>query len=484
MLSSVTPPLSTYAKPSTSQASTSRTIPTDILAIILAILSASRSESYAPLICSHVCTHWRRAIAGNPSLWSYIDTSRGEELTRLWLSHSKQVPIDVLFREHPMDYHNLMPQNSHPPQPLPTTSRTDLTIEAVKHEYHRWRSLDIALCDIHRVTQILAFLRGPSRPLHLSSLAIGPMALKTLTIHNFLYDGSHAIDSSDDIVNFPVIAAARSHFEKLNVSCDVLRIDAYPLAASPTLFSSRLTVLEVSFGGYGRYDIDVKQWEQILSQTPNLVDLRLNMLECSRDYIPPPTRADNWSLKLPSLKRLDISEGFTWLIYKLFLPKLESLTLHSFEIPGVGDDESVVSADEHPWNTIFHSFQLLREVAFSVMLWKDILVILTWLTDLPRDQLRVRLEGVWDMDMTDPLYEILLSNIRPPVEFVDCLEGGNEECDCSSEVCKSENQSSYSDNSFFSPIIGYPSSEETGSDESERSYGEDEDFSWITSAQE
>ncbi|KAG8704539.1 hypothetical protein FRC09_003460 [Ceratobasidium sp. 395] len=290
------------------------------------------------------------------------------------------------------------------------------------------------------------------------------MALKTLTIHNFLYDGSHAIDSSDDIVNFPVIAAARSHFEKLNVSCDVLRIDAYPLAASPTLFSSRLTVLEVFFGGYGRYDIDVKQWEQILSQTPNLVDLRLNMLECSRDYIPPPTRTDNWSLKLPSLKRLDISEGFTWLIYKLFLPELESLTLHSFEIPGVGDDESVVSAGEHPWNTIFHNFQLLREVTFSVMLWKDILVILTWLTDSPRDQLRVRLEGVWDMDMTDPLYEILLPNIRPPVEFVDCLEGD-------------------SNNSFFAPIVGYPSSEETGSDESERSYGEDEDFSWITSTQ-
>ncbi|KAG8793546.1 hypothetical protein FRC12_002416 [Ceratobasidium sp. 428] len=461
----------------------SQTLPADILAIILEILSTSRSESYAPLICSHVCAHWRRMITNSPSLWSYIDTSRGEELTHLWLSHSKQVPIDVLFREHPMDYHDLIPQNSHLPQPNTTTSRTDLTTEAVKHEYYRWKSLDIAFCDIHRVTQILAFLARSGSPLHLSSLTIGSMALKTLIIRKFLHDGSRPVDTSDDIVDFPDIIAARSHFEKLNVSCDVLQIDAYPLTLSPTLFTSRLTVLEVFFGGYGRYDVNVKQWEQILSQTPNLVDLRLKMSECPRNYIARSTGTDISLLKLPVLKRLEITDGFAWLIYKLSLPKLESLALHSFEVHRVGDEGLTVGANRHPWYTAFHGFHLPREVILSEMRWKDILVILTWLTHQPRDQLRVRLERIWDVNMTDPQFEALRLDIRPPVEFVDCLEGGSGECRCpTDEYCGSENQSNYSDNSSFSCISEFPSSEETGSDESERSYGENEDFGWIKSA--
>ncbi|KAG8792823.1 hypothetical protein FRC12_004766 [Ceratobasidium sp. 428] len=468
-----------------SQDSTSQTIPAEILVIVLQILSTSRTESYAPLICSHVCAHWRQAIIEVPSLWSYVDTSRGEGLTRLWLSRSRQMPIDVRFWENPLEC-DLMPRTtSHLPQLAATASKIELIIESVKNERYRWRSLDIAFCDTNRIAQILVFLGGSGGPLHLDSLTIGPMGSTTLIFRDFS-DRNSSVGVGTTNASPQNITTPLSHFEKINVSCDVLRIDSYPIAISPALFSSRLTVLEVFFGGYATYDTNIMQWKQILSQTPNLVDLRLKSFEGSHYYIIPPTRPNNSPLKLPVLKRLELSEGAAWFIDILeetSLPKLESLALHWLEVPRVGDN-GLHGADE-PWHTVFRSFHLLREVTFSEMGWKAVLVALGWLIDELRDQLRVRLERIWDMDMTHPRYKALRPDIWSSVEFVNCLEGGSAECGCPSEqACGSEDQSNYSDNSSFSHTPGCPSSEETGSDESERSYGEDEDFGFVSPAQE
>ncbi|KAG8793545.1 hypothetical protein FRC12_002415 [Ceratobasidium sp. 428] len=394
------------------------------------------------------------------------------------------MPIDVRFWENPLDC-DLIPQAaSHLPQLAATASRIESTIESVKNERYRWRSLDIAFCNIRRITQILAFLGESGSPLHLDSLTIGPMGSTTLVFRDF-FDRNRSVGVGTTNAGPQNITTSLSHFEKINVSCDVLRIDSYPIAVSPALFSSRLTVLEVFFGGYeATYDTNIMQWKQILSQTPNLVDLRLKSFECPHYYIIPPTRSNNSLLKLPVLKRLELSEGFAWFIDTLeetSLPRLESLTLHSLEVPRVGNDW-LGGADE-PWHTIFRSFRLLREVTFSGMCWKAVLIALSWLIDRLRDQLRVRLERIWDMDMTHPRYKALRPDISSSVEFVDCLEGGSAECGCPSEVCRSENQSSYSDNSSFSYTPGCPSSEETGSDESERSYGEEEVFGFAAPTQ-
>ncbi|KAG8704541.1 hypothetical protein FRC09_003462 [Ceratobasidium sp. 395] len=459
-----------------SQDSTSQTVPAEILVIILQILSTGRAELFTPLICSHVCAHWRQAIIEVPSLWSYVDTSRGEGLTRLWLSRSKQAPIDVRFWENPLDC-DLMPQDtSHLPQLTATTSRIESTIESVKNERYRWRSLDIAFCDIQRVTQILAFLGESGSSLYLDSLTIGPMGSTTLIFRDF-FDRNRFVDVGSTNAGPRDVTTPLSHFENINVSCDVLRIDSYPIAVCPALFLSRLTVLEVYFGGYTTYDMDIVQWKQILSRTPNLVDLRLKSFECPHYYIVPPTRSNNSPLKLPVLKRMELSEGFAWFIDMLeetSLPKLESLALRSLEVPGVGGNW-LVGADEHPWDTVFRSFHLLREVTLSEMRWEATLITLNRLIGQLRNHLRVRLERIWDVNMTDPRYETLLPNISSAVEFVDCLEGGSAECRCSSELHFLPVEID-SDSSSFSYNPGYPSSEETSSDESERSYGEEEVF--------
>ncbi|KAG8765772.1 hypothetical protein FRC12_007294 [Ceratobasidium sp. 428] len=379
----------------------------------------------------------------------------------------------------------------HLTQSIATTSRIESTIESVKADSHRWRSLDIAFCDMRRITQILEFLgRRSSGTLHLESLTIGPMGSTTLNSHEFF--GEAPIGG--DAAAFPDITAAESSFEKLNVSCDALRIDTYPIATSSGLFSSRLTVLEAFVGGYGGYDIDFGQWERILLQTRNLIHLRLKNFKCSHRILIRSTRVDVF--ELPILERLELSGEFAWFIEYLgdvSFPKLESLTLNSFGMPQVVNNAlvSIVSVSplirrlsictgNNNWDTVLRGLHLLQEVTFSEMRWDNVIIAFTWLVELP-GLLHVRLEHIWDMDMADPRFEALYPRL-PPIELVDCFAGGRSDCRCSSdcETCASEDQSNYSDNSSFSGTSHssevFPPSEETSSDESERSYGEDENL--------
>ncbi|KAG8792819.1 hypothetical protein FRC12_004762 [Ceratobasidium sp. 428] len=473
------------------QSSGLQTIPAEILVIIFEILSNSRTEPYASFICSHVCAHWRRIIINSPSLWSYIDTSRGEGLTRLWLSRSKQVPIDVRLWEDPLDC-DIMRGTNHLPQPYAPSFGVGSIVQCIKDEVHRWRSLDIAFCDMYRITQILAFLGGDfhSTP-HLESLTIGPMGSTTLI--SLQFPSYHPGPSPD-------ITAARSLLEKLNVSCDILRIDMCPIAFSPTLFSSRLTFLEVSTesrcSDYG----DFEQWRKILSHTPNLVHLRLRGFQCLAASIDIDHSTNISLLELPFLEKLEIAGGFTRLIPylgKSLFPRLEILALDSFSEPRVVGDllASIISwvpppvrclsisAGDNQWGTILRTFHLLEQVSLLKMHWEDVIVIMASLAELP-SLICIRLEHIWDMNMANPSFKTLRSCL-PPIEFVDCFEGGRSVCRCLSEdVCESEDQSNYSDNSSFSSIsqlFGYPSSEETGSNESERSYGEEENIGIATS---
>ncbi|KAG8793548.1 hypothetical protein FRC12_002418 [Ceratobasidium sp. 428] len=483
-----------------------QTLPADILIIIFEILVlGSRTEVYTPLICSHVCAHWRQTVVSFPSLWSYIDTSRGEGLTHLWLLRSKTAPIDVRFWGNPLDC-DLMRGTNHLPQPIVPTSRIESIIEFVYRESYRWRSLDIAFCDMRLITRALEFLKWPSSPLHLGSLTIGPMGSTELVSHECL--GQRPI--GDDAIACPDIAAARFHFEKLNVSCNVLRIDTYPTSVSPNLFSSRLTVLEVFFGDYGRFDSDhFAQWRYILSQTPNLVDLRLKSfryLDSYPIYSAYPTDpiystgTDDSPFELPVLERLELAGGFVWFIRSLgeeaLFPRLEFLSLTSPSVPRVlGLSLASIASIRPPirqlricagalkWcGDIFQSFHLLQEVTFLEMSWKHVIMILGYLVGLP-GLLHIRLEHIWDMNIADPRFKTLRPRL-PSLELVGCLKGDRTEHCCSSEcICESKDASNYSDNSSFSGIShlsGYPSSEETGSNESERSYGEAEDLDFAT----
>ncbi|KAG8680252.1 hypothetical protein FRC09_018373, partial [Ceratobasidium sp. 395] len=120
-------------------------------------------------------------------------------------------PIDVRFWGNPLNC-DLMRGIHHIPQPIMPTSRMESIIESVYRESYRWRSLNIAFCDMRRITRVLEFLERPSSPLHLESLTIGPMGSTALISHEFL--GQRPM--GDDATACPDIAAARFHFEKLN----------------------------------------------------------------------------------------------------------------------------------------------------------------------------------------------------------------------------------------------------------------------------
>ncbi|KAG8683346.1 hypothetical protein FRC09_016137, partial [Ceratobasidium sp. 395] len=254
------------------------------------------------------------------------------------------------------------------------------TVQCIKDEVHRWRSLDIAFCDMYRITQILAFLGGDfcSTP-HLESLTIGPMG-STMLI-SLQFPSYHPGPSPD-------ITAARSLFEKLNVSCDILRIDMCPIAFSPTLFSSRLTFLEVSTESRCSDDADFEQWRKILSRTPNLIHLRLKGFQRLAASIDIGHSTNISLLELPFLEKLELAGAFTELfpyLGKISFPKLEFLALDSFGKPRVVGDllASIViwtlppihylsiSAGDNQWGAILQTFHLLEQVTLLEMQWED-----------------------------------------------------------------------------------------------------------------
>ncbi|KAG8744967.1 hypothetical protein FRC12_014687 [Ceratobasidium sp. 428] len=291
------------------------------------------------------------------------------------------------------------------------------------------------------------------------------------------------------------ITTARSLFHGLNVRCKRLRVDTYPVCPSPILISPHLTQLEVFTGSYYNHPLNLGDWAEILSATPSLIHLQLvsfqqEIFNAGASGIPPDG--------LPALERLELSGAFV-LLTDLFkessLPKLEYLLLHSASA-GCNIPKRLVAVSSispclrrlsisssrgyyKSWD--IRSMHLLQEVTFSEMRWDEVSAILGYLTAL--DNLScIQLERIWDMAMDDPILLPTSDLHLPPIVLIDCHYAASGTCQCSDESdesarCESENGSNYSNNSSFvrfSELYGYPSSEETGPEESERSYGEDE----------
>ncbi|KAG9128101.1 hypothetical protein FRC07_004995 [Ceratobasidium sp. 392] len=457
---------------------TSQNLPADILIAIFSILLTPPTELYAPLLYSHVCAHWRRVAIGAPLLWSYINTSRGRALTRLWLSRSKKVKLDVRLWQYPRDG-DLMHHVGRRLAQSETTFNYDDAIQDVKDECFRWRSLDIAFCTMSHVAQTLEFLGDPYDTLHLDSLAIGPMGLTTLVPDENIIGRAHGA--------FPLIDidSARTLFENLNVRCRVLRVDTHPICVSPVIFSPRLTVLEVFTGGYYGHETRLPEWNQILSLTPNLIHLRLiNFRHSLHDANTNPDEIDH-PVNLPALEKLELSGAFI-LVARLFqksaLPKLEYLLLDTLDSL-IGAEQLIRIATISPpirrlkisikgispWDSIFRNLSLIQEITLFEMKWMDAHTAMSNVGVL-KELKSIRLERIWDLNSDSPMLSDPLIYNLPPIEFVDChspTKGPDDDSEYEG--------STFSENSALSRIEEeFPSSESSDSDESERSYGEDE----------
>ncbi|KAF8596006.1 hypothetical protein BDV93DRAFT_611123 [Ceratobasidium sp. AG-I] len=236
------------AAPSHSKPSWQNT-PGDILVLIIKLLVFRPRESYLPLICTHVCSHWRRVVSGTPLLWSYIDVSRGDMLTQLWITNSAQAKIDVRLWEYPSASYGLSP--IHPPSP-----RHPLALSLIQQTVDRWRSLDIAYTCLCRIISAVHIMQPYAAASELESLTIGPMGKAIL----------HDDMRPSDLDLLPAILLS-----KLWVQPRILRIDTFTVYAPSPLFSSRLLELEV----FCNTQVEVKAWHSILSSTPNLTSLKL-----------------------------------------------------------------------------------------------------------------------------------------------------------------------------------------------------------------
>ncbi|KAG8738596.1 hypothetical protein FRC10_006667 [Ceratobasidium sp. 414] len=452
-------------------------LPADILILILEILSRIRTEIYAPLICSHVCARWRSVIIENPSLWSYVDTSRGKGLTHLWLSRSKKAMLDVRLWENPMDC-DLMQQTYQLAHPN-CVSNADSMIEEVKGESYRWRSLDIAFCAMRRIGQTLEFLgETGGSTLHLESLTIGPMGSTTLV-------PNRPIDNHYARGEFPDIDVAQSYLRGLNVTCKALRIDTYPVCPSPIAFSPRLTSLEVFTGGFYTYTVDLGDWANIISQTPSLVHLRLVNFSNRHVSVNLERAPSHPEIQLLALEKLELSGRFvllTSLFARSSLPKLEYLLLDS----SIGSDTLAsrlatiasvspfiqqlrIHASVNEWGMAFQHLRRVREVTFFEMGWDFVLAALIALKEHP-SLLRIRLERILDLATHElDRFKSFVRPELPPIELIDCWNPAPADPGSSdTQSDGSAGGSNYSSNSSFSfpHEDGYPSSEETDSDES------------------
>ncbi|QRV75400.1 hypothetical protein RhiJN_03415 [Ceratobasidium sp. AG-Ba] len=276
--------------------------------------------------------------------------------------------------------------------------------------------------------------------------------------------------------------------------CRILRVNAY--CTSAFLFSPRLTEVEMFTGACcGHYDdVELDSWSALLSQTPNLVRLKLvnpRHWLASREIEAVPMHTP---IKLAALQSLELSGTFV-ILANLFsttsFPKLESLTLNQQEMPHPLDDHlfalllglptverlSLSSGSVHWFKGPLRTHLRVRELTLFEMDWEHVFRTLSWLCE-GENRPQICLTRIWDVkasqleDLGDRLYNF------PPIKLDDCYFQGEDECDGScDDICKCKLESNYSDNSSFSQfsrVIGFASSEETGSDESARSYGVDD----------
>ncbi|KAG8704293.1 hypothetical protein FRC09_003644 [Ceratobasidium sp. 395] len=464
----IIPPTNTSYIPEASP----QTLPGDILVIIFRLLSAYPTELYAPLICSHVCAHWRRVAVNTPLLWSYVDTSRGGALTRMWLSRSAQVALDVRLWENPLDSDLMKNTIRYLREPARRTSHSnDAVIQNVKDQSYRWMSLDIAFCTMTRMDGMMRFLGGLHDTLHLESLTVGPMGANAMVVDE---DSEDSSPTGNILAN---ITEARTLFHGLNVRCKRLRIDAYPVCPSPILISPHLTQLEVFTGSYYNHPLNLRDWAEMLSAAPNLVHLQLVSFQ---QEIFDAGASGILSDGLPALERLELSGAFV-LLTDLFktssLPKLEYLLLHSASAGcNVNERLNVISSISpylrrlnistavgySSWD--IRSLRLLQEITLFEMRWDHIDFLLPEIAAL-NNLSRIQLERVWDMTTA-----IVPAPEHADVQMSHFVVGLDVMGQTSHLDLDSDNGSFVR----FPELYGYPSSEETGSDESERSYGEDE----------
>ncbi|KAF8596281.1 hypothetical protein BDV93DRAFT_610969 [Ceratobasidium sp. AG-I] len=334
--------------------------------------------------------------------------------------------------------------------------------------------------------------------LHLNSLTIGTMGRTSLVVDsNSMRDTFY---SDPDLVNPNLVPP---YFRSANVQPARLHIDSYLVCLSAYMFSPRLTLLEVFLNSNHADDPDHIEWRNILSSTPNLTELSLwdfRYKGCRHVKLP---RQQN-SVELRGLKTLELSGRFihiTELLVSSPLPNLRYLSLDSSEtaiatLPAYLSEIALVSpalshvrigsishapsdANAGSWAQAFHPLRTsLRELVFVETEWREVLVALNQLTNLPHSLSRLRLEQVWDMENYDWDALQLHENKIPTVELVDCLDGQVGRCgnNLHTRLCESQDGSNFSSNSSFSERSSFfPSSEELDSDESEISYDSFED---------
>ncbi|KAG8701887.1 hypothetical protein FRC08_003843 [Ceratobasidium sp. 394] len=442
-LESSTVPVSLQAQRShINRVNIAQTLPPDILILIVDITSTCLNEAYAPLICSHVCKHWREIIVGAPSLWTYVDTSRGMGLTRLWLMNAKDAMLNYLTT---------------PPSPFSTA---DIAILEVKQRISQWRSLNISSACISDTSEIIKSLGNLPETLLLDYLTIGP-ADQTIVV----IDDGTVVSSPSGLFPLADSRVTRSLFGDMNVQPSILRVDTYPIAFSPIVFSPRLTVFEVFTGGHYTHIPDAKEWHEILSHTSQLVQLRL-WSSRHRPFDPlDPTRFT--PLQLPCLQRLDLSGTYTMLcplFTQSLLPQLDYLSLDFVGSPICMPQQLVEFASISPaltqlqvgsacfnptpvnstgWAKAFRSMNLLQTLRFVETEWREIAVALEQLSAIPHNVTSIKLKGIWDLDVC-ALSQLLAPETGLPfVELVDCVDGPDGRCTNPETigVCESESGS-------------------------------------------
>ncbi|KAG8723662.1 hypothetical protein FRC12_024456, partial [Ceratobasidium sp. 428] len=361
-----------------------QTLPTDLLVLILKPLILLPRTSYIPLTCTHVCRHWRRVVLSSPSLWSYVDVSRGNALTEHWLLNSANGLIDVRIWQPPENTHL-----KHEPPP-----KTHNAIENTRRHIERWRSLDIAFWCGSCMVQTMAFLGRLETCLELDSLTVGPM-------------GKHVL----------LPAESPGDFNTLRIKPTVLRVDSYCFALDSSLFSTRLTTIEIfSAPDIGRVMPIVERWRHILRATPNLISLTLWHSASWGSFLDSiPEEEAKAPILLPSLKLLGLSASYLEIMLILSrspLPKLESLRIDSGNSKNVASyigrlatvapylSSLALSCVRHRvvvWDEVFRKLQSLRHLTFfETDHWtaKNILE----LESLPRSLTSVRLERMYSRD--------------------------------------------------------------------------------------
>ncbi|KAG9123303.1 hypothetical protein FRC07_015126 [Ceratobasidium sp. 392] len=482
----------------------SNRLPAEILIEIFELLCFHHAELYAPLICSQVCRFWRQIIKGIPELWSVVDISRGLKLTELWLTNSRNVELDVRLWNRPPDPQILTGLSICLSEPCDQLN-IDPSVEAVKLAISRWRSLDIAFSCISYTSKVIEYLGDLRETVKLDSLTIGPMGRTSLLMDNSTVEASHPGTS----FRFADPAEAKSLFEQINVQPSVLRIDTYPIAFSPVVFSPRLTELEVLTGNYHHHIPELDTWHEILLSTPQLVKLRL---WSARHWGVDPARSLELSpLHLPDLDRLELSGAFiilSPLFTKSTLPMLDYLSLDF-----VGDSISIPQqlakiAEVSPaltrlhvgsmsfspdsfnplwWTKTFEAVRSLQILTLFELEWLEAASALTSLASaVPHTLSHVDLEGIWDIDRSTLAQLQAPDSGLPRINITNCAynEPTNDcpNLDHSDTSCSCRSGSNYSDNSSYEFEPGFPPSE-LDSEGSEISYGEDEGSEMATMIQ-